>query len=63
MLLLSYAAAIAGAVGNIIKQNRLYPVPKGGPDSPPDEKKQGGLPPVAERLYRFSAACPQACSV
>lgn len=35
------AAALAGAVGNIIKQNRLYPVPKGGPDSPPDEKKQG----------------------
>ncbi|KAI7841013.1 hypothetical protein COHA_005241 [Chlorella ohadii] len=34
-------SAIAGAVGNIIKQNRLYPVPKGGPDSPPDEKKQG----------------------
>lgn len=34
-------AAIAGAVGNIIKQNRLNPVPKGGPDAPPDEKKQG----------------------
>lgn len=35
-------AAVIGAVGNIIKQNRLFPVPKGGPDSPPDEKKQGG---------------------
>lgn len=35
-------SAIAGAVGNVVKQNRLYPVPKGGPDSPPDEKKQGG---------------------
>ncbi|KAL4854407.1 hypothetical protein ACK3TF_004916 [Chlorella vulgaris] len=36
------AAAIAGGAGNIVKQNRLYPVPKGGPDFPPDEKKQGG---------------------
>ncbi len=50
------AAAIAGAVGNIIKQNRLYPVPKGGPDSPPDEKKQGGLPP---RLLNAYAAVGQ----
>lgn len=41
------AAAIAGAVGNVVKQNRLYPVPKGGPDSPPDEKKQGKPPPHA----------------
>ena len=32
---------MTGAVGNIIKQNRLNPVPRGGPDSPPDEKKQG----------------------
>lgn len=37
------AAAIAGGAGNIVKQNRLYPVPKGGPDFPPDEKKQGEL--------------------
>lgn len=36
------AAAIAGAVGGVIKQNRINPVPKGGPDAPPDEKKQGG---------------------
>ena len=35
------AAAIAGAVGNNVKQNRINPVPKGGPDAPPDEKKQG----------------------
>ncbi|EFN52222.1 hypothetical protein CHLNCDRAFT_139072 [Chlorella variabilis] len=48
-------SAIAGAVGNIIKQNRLYPVPKGGPDSPPDEKKQGGKNIMRGFLLAFMA--------
>lgn len=46
------AAAIAGAVGNVVKQNRLYPVPKGGPDSPPDEKKQGEAPACSGQTLR-----------
>jgi hypothetical protein len=37
-----YAAATAGAVGNIYKQNRINPPPARGMEVSDEEKKQGG---------------------
>ncbi len=42
MILCYYAAATAGAVGNIYKQNRINPPPARGMEVSDEEKKQGG---------------------
>ena len=51
-------AIAGGAVGNVVNQNRLYPVPKGGPDSPPDEKKQGKPPLHPLPAERWTPSAP-----
>lgn len=42
VILCYYAAATAGAVGNIYKQNRINPPPARGMEVSDEEKKQGG---------------------